>query len=235
MAPQRILVIEDETPILEVLTQALARKGYQVSTASDGDTGLDKALAEMPDLILLDLMLPRMDGWEVCRRLRAEAATRRTPIIMVTARREERDAVEGLSIGADDYVRKPFSLKELLARIEALLRRASLEEGDDSSRLELRNLRLDRESQMAYLDGQELDLSPTEFKILELLAQRPGVPLSRDRLLNRVWGLWGGDTRTLDTHISRLRKKLSAIAGAPTIEALRGRGYRLLWEEDGRP
>ncbi len=231
MAGQRILLIEDELPILDILTQALRRKGYQVSTATDGDTGLDKATAELPDLILLDLMLPRMDGWEVCRRLRAEAATKAIPIIMVTARREERDAVEGLSMGADDYVRKPFSLAELLARIEALLRRASPQE---QNQLERRNLRLDLESQMAYLDGQELELSPTEFRILEMLAQKPEVPLPRERLLNRVWGLWGGDSRSLDTHISRLRKKLNAIDGAPTIEALRGRGYRLLWEDDHR-
>lgn len=229
MSGMRILVVEDEEPIRQFLTLALKRSGYEVIAASDGDEGLMRATGEMPDLILLDLMLPRLDGWEVCRRLKSSHTTSSIPVIMLTARSDERDVVEGLSIGADDYVRKPFLLKELLARVEARLRHSRSDVG--GMMFEHHNLRLDCEHGMVWIDGEELILSPTEFRVLELLARSPGVPLHRERLLNRLWGLDGGDSRTLDTHISRLRKKLSAHPNALAIEALRGRGYRLVWGE----
>jgi DNA-binding response OmpR family regulator len=228
MNGQRILIVEDEEPIVEILSQALKRSGYEVSSAMDGDEGLARACAELPDLVLLDLMLPMMDGWEVCRRLKANAATAAIPVIMLTARRDERDAIEGLSIGADDYVRKPFSLNELMARIAARLRPAAAQE--EAQQCE--NLRIDPEHGLVWINGSELILSPTEFRILELLARYPNIPINRERLLNRLWGLEGGDSRTLDTHVSRLRRKLSAFEDAPSIEALRGRGYRLLWKRE---
>lgn len=225
MARARILVVEDEAAISDVLTQVLRRSGYDVSLASNGDDGLALALSTLPDLMILDIMLPGMDGWEVCRRLRATPKGQNIPIIMVTARREEQDVVEGLSLGADDYIRKPFSLNELLARVKARLRRNDAEE---AQALTLGALRLDDETGMAWIHEKELDLSPTEFRILEILAARPGLPVSRERLNARLWGLSPGDSRSLDTHVSRLRKKLADHDEAPVVVSMRGRGYRLL-------
>jgi two-component system phosphate regulon response regulator PhoB/two-component system alkaline phosphatase synthesis response regulator PhoP len=230
VAGQRILVVEDEEAILEIVSQALRRNGYEITSASDGDSALEKAFALRPDLVILDLMLPKMDGWEVCRRLRADKETAAIPILMLTARRDEKDVVEGLDIGADDYMKKPFSLAELTARVRALLRRSSpteigmvVEEGD---------LRIEMDGETAFLRGTPLDLSPTEFRILDALARKMGRTVSREVLLSKIWSFYGGDTRTVDVHISRLRKKL--IDGKRpelAINSLRGRGYRLVWEE----
>ncbi|WP_024821510.1 MULTISPECIES: response regulator transcription factor [Aminobacterium] len=231
MNGQRILVVDDEKGIQEIVSQALKRRGYDTLNAADGDTALDMAFTAKPDLIILDLMLPRMDGWEVCRRLKSNKETASIPIIMLTARREETDVVEGLDLGADDYIKKPFSLAELTARVGAILRRVQIAD-ESRQRVEEGDLILDFESQTAILRQSLLDLSPTEFRILELLARRFGRTVSRDEMLGRIWNLYGGDTRTVDVHISRLRKKIEdGREPALTIQTLRSRGYRLTWEK----
>lgn len=231
MNGQRILVVDDEKGIQEIVSQALKRRGYDTLNAADGDTALDMAFTAKPDLIILDLMLPRMDGWEVCRRLKSNKETASIPIIMLTARREETDLVEGLDLGADDYIKKPFSLAELTARVGAILRRVQIAD-ESRQRVEEGDLILDFESQTAILRQSLLDLSPTEFRILELLARRFGRTVSRDEMLGRIWNLYGGDTRTVDVHISRLRKKIEdGREPALTIQTLRSRGYRLTWEK----
>jgi DNA-binding response OmpR family regulator len=228
---QRILVVDDEKGIQEIVSQALKRRGYDTLNAADGDTALDMAFTAKPDLIILDLMRPRMDGWEVCRRLKSNKETASIPIIMLTARREETDVVEGLDLGADDYIKKPFSLAELTARVGAILRRVQIAD-ESRQRVEEGDLILDFESQTAILRQSLLDLSPTEFRILELLARRFGRTVSRDEMLGRIWNLYGGDTRTVDVHISRLRKKIEdGREPALTIQTLRSRGYRLTWEK----
>ncbi len=230
MVRQRILVVEDEEAIRGIVTQTLLRHGYETASASDGDDALEKAFTLRPDLIILDLMLPRMDGWEVCRRLKAEKDTAFIPIIMLTARREERDVVEGLELGADDYMKKPFSLSELTARVRALLRRTAVPE--ESGVLEAGDLRIEPGDETALLRGIPLELSPTEYRILEALARKMGRTVSREELLSKIWSFSGGDTRTVDVHISRLRKKLDdGKQPALAVNSLRGRGYRLVWEE----
>ncbi len=230
MVRQRILVVEDEEAIRGIVTQTLLRHGYETASASDGDDALEKAFTLRPDLIILDLMLPRMDGWEVCRRLKAEKDTASIPIIMLTARREERDVVEGLELGADDYMKKPFSLSELTARVRALLRRTAVPE--EIGVLEAGDLRIEPGDETALLRGIPLELSPTEYRILEALARKMGRTVSREELLSKIWSFSGGDTRTVDVHISRLRKKLDdGKQPALAVNSLRGRGYRLVWEE----
>ena len=230
MVRQRILVVEDEEAIRGIVTQTLLRHGYETASASDGDDALEKAFTLRPDLIILDLMLPRMDGWEVCRRLKAEKDTAFIPIIMLTARREERDVVEGLELGADDYMKKPFSLSELTARVRALLRRTAVPE--EIGVLEAGDLRIEPGDETALLRGIPLELSPTEYRILEALARKMGRTVSREELLSKIWSFSGGDTRTVDVHISRLRKKLDdGKQPALAVNSLRGRGYRLVWEE----
>ena len=230
MPNERILVVEDEEAILEVVSQAMKRHGFEVSTANNGDSALEMAYSLHPDIIILDIMLPKMDGWEVCRRLKREDETRNIPLIMLTARREERDVVEGLNLGADDYIKKPFSLVELIARVKALLRRTR---GRDLSTI-LTNgqIEIDLEEETVSLRDQIIDLSPTEYQLLAVLAKKPGRIVSREELLAKIWGLFGGDTRTVDVHVSRLRHKLDdGGRPKPLIQAFRGRGYRLSWEE----
>ena len=230
MPNERILIVEDEEAILEVVSQAMKRHGFEVSTANNGDSALEMAYSLHPDIIILDIMLPKMDGWEVCRRLKREDETRNIPLIMLTARREERDVVEGLNLGADDYIKKPFSLVELIARVKALLRRTR---GRDLSKI-LTNgqIEIDLEEETVSLRDQIIDLSPTEYQLLAVLAKKPGRIVSREELLAKIWGLFGGDTRTVDVHVSRLRHKLDdGGRPKPLIQAFRGRGYRLSWEE----
>jgi len=227
---QRILIVEDEEAIVEVVSQTLRRHGYETASAADGDDALEKAFSLRPDLVILDLMLPKMDGWEVCRRLKADRQTASVPVLMLTARREERDVVEGLEIGADDYMKKPFSLSELAARVKALLRRS--DPGETGRVVEDGDLRIEVDGETALLRGVPLDLSPTEFRLLEALARRMGRAVPREELLSKIWSFYGGDTRTVDVHISRLRKKLDdGKRPALAVNSLRGRGYRLLWEE----
>ena len=230
MAGERILVVEDESAIVDIVCRALRRHGYETESAGDGDAALDKAATLRPDLVILDLMLPKMDGWEVCRRLRATPETASTPVIMLTARRDERDVLEGLEIGADDYIKKPFSLAELVARVRALLRRTA---GKEAARtIEDGDLRIDLDDEMTFIRDETVDLSPTEFRLLELLARRMGRTVSREELLGKIWSFYGGDTRTVDVHVSRLRKKIDdGKRPALVIQSLRGRGYRLAWED----
>ena len=235
MPGERILVVEDERSIADLVAEALKRQGYRVETAGDGDQALEAAESTLPDLIILDLMLPKLDGWEVCRRLREEDTTRRIPIIMLTARRDEKDVVAGLELGADDYLRKPFSLAELLARVKAHLRaRAQDALGDEG--IAVGPLVLEPKSGEVLLDGAPLDLSPVEYRLLETLVRGKGRLVSREELLAKVWGYVAGDTRTVDVHIFRLRRKIEPDPEHPKlVHTVRGRGYRLLWTPEGRP
>lgn len=227
MAGERVLVVEDEATIADLVAEGLRRQGLRPEKVHDGDRALEMIEMTRPDLVILDLMLPGLDGWEICRRMKESETTRAIPVIMLTARRDERDVVAGLELGADDYLRKPFSLLELVARVKALLRRTGTG-GDEGGTLECGPLSLDLKGQEAFLNGTPLDLSPTEYRILELLAKNAGRTVSRDELLARIWGLYGGDTRTVDVHIWRLRRKIETDPETPSlIETLRGRGYRL--------
>ena len=230
MADRKILVVEDEENLLEALRYNLEREGYAVFTASDGETGLEIARSESPDLIILDIMLPRMDGLEVCRILRRESGVL---ILMLTAKGEEVDRVVGLELGADDYVTKPFSVRELLARVKAMLRRSTgitgVQAGSaDSGVLEAGDLALDTVAHTANIGGSELDLKPREFELLSLLMANPGRAFTRDQLLERLWGHdYIGDARTVDVHIRWLREKIEPEPGSPMrIITIRGVGYR---------
>ncbi len=219
----KILLVEDDAALRETLAYNLDKSGYQVFTAADGVKALDVARETEPDLVLLDLMLPELDGLSVCRALREQY---NIPIIMLTARTGEVDKIVGLDAGADDYVTKPFSLGELLARVRAALRRAPSTTVSD--RLNSGNLSLDLISRRATLDGVELLLSPKEFSLLAELVRNKGAVLSRDLLLTRVWGFdYYGDTRTVDVHIRWLREKIEADPSKPErIQTVRGIGYR---------
>jgi two-component system, OmpR family, phosphate regulon response regulator PhoB len=219
----RILVIEDEKEITDPLTYSLEREGYQTVVANDGQEGLRKAQTLLPDLIILDLMLPLLPGLEVCRELRAGEKTRDIPIIILSAKAEEMDQVVGFSLGADDYVTKPFSVKVLLQRIKAIQRRfdASGEPVDVSEHL---SVRIDRVRHRAHVEGRELDLTPTEFRLLECLVRQPGRAFTRHQLMDAAIG--DGAIvleRTIDVHIKTLRRKLGAM---DLIETVRGVGYR---------
>jgi two-component system phosphate regulon response regulator PhoB len=223
MGQPRILIIEDERALVKVLTYNLEREGYEPVVAHDGQEGLRKAQTVLPDVILLDLMLPTVSGLEVCRELRAGERTRDIPIVMLTAKAEETDQVVGFSMGADDYVTKPFSVKVLLQRIKALLRR--VEGGTDAAEvIEHLGVRIDRVRHRATVGGHALDLTPTEFRLLECLLRQPGRAFSRHQLMDAAIG--EGSIvleRTIDVHIKTLRKKL----GDPElIETVRGVGYR---------
>jgi two-component system phosphate regulon response regulator PhoB/two-component system alkaline phosphatase synthesis response regulator PhoP len=230
----KILVVDDEPAIVDLVRQLLLRRGYEVATAADGDAALQMIYELKPDLVVLDLMLPKLSGWEVCRRVKEDKEMRSTPILMLTARREDRDLVEGLELGADDYVKKPFSADELSARIAVILRRAN----DEKTLKQLTNgdLMIDLESESASLRGVELPLSPTEFRLLLALMERMdgagvGKTITRENLLSSIWNSLEYDTRAVDVYISRLRKKLDdGKTPTLTIQSRRGRGYRLIWE-----
>jgi len=225
-----VLVIEDEETLVEALRYNLAREGYRVATAADGEQALELAERERPDLVLLDLMLPKLDGLEVTRILRKRSSV---PILMLTARATEVDKVVGLELGADDYVTKPFSMRELLARVRAVFRRQEmLKTGsattDPSRRLSAGDLSIDLDTHQATLAGQPLSLKPREFDLLAFLVQNRGHAFTRDQLLERVWGYdYAGDTRTVDVHVRWLREKIEANPAEPTrILTVRGVGYR---------
>lgn len=223
MSQMHILIIEDERALTEVLVYNLEREGYNVTVAHDGKEGLRKAQTLLPDLILLDLMLPLMNGLEVCRELRNGERTRDIPIIMLTAKAEETDQVVGFSMGADDYVTKPFSVKVLLQRIKAMQRRS---EGstDPSNVIEHLGVRIDRVRHRAFVADEELVLTPTEFRLLECLLRQPGRAFSRNQLMDAAIGEGAIVLeRTIDVHIKTLRKKLGT---ADLIETVRGLGYR---------
>jgi two-component system phosphate regulon response regulator PhoB len=224
MARSRILLIEDERALTDVLAYNLQREGYEVIVAHDGQEGLRKAQMQTPDLVVLDLMLPKMDGLEVCRALRAGDRTRNVPILMLTARAEETDQVVGFTMGADDYVTKPFSVKVLLQRIKAVQRRAeqTAEAGDIVDHL---GVRIDRVRHKATVRGAELDLTPTEFRLLECLLRQPGRAFTRPQLMDVAIGEGAIVLeRTIDVHIKTLRRKLGGEQ--EYIETVRGVGYR---------
>lgn len=222
-----ILVVDDEEPIQELLKFNLEKEGYRVRVAKDGPEALERVEKEQPDLIVLDVMLPGMDGLEVCRNLRLNAKFRDVPIIMLTAKGEEIDKVLGLELGADDYMTKPFSPRELLARIKARLRR--IKTSEETEVLMVRgDLRIDPKGFRVYVRGVETELTPKEFELLRVLATHPGKVYSRDELLERIWGYeYAGDTRTVDVHVRHLRQKVESDPSNPEyIETLRGIGYR---------
>ncbi len=230
---ETILVVEDELVLRETLAYNLEKQGYQVHTAAEGNTGVDLALEVKPDLILLDIMLPGIDGFEACRLLRKEM---NVPILMLTARTDEIDKIVGLEVGADDYLTKPFSMRELLARIKALLRRVRITreevaaEAQDKTpqRLIFDNLVIDIGRCEAFLDGESLDLRPKEYDLLLSLAQNRGRALSREQLLENVWEWdYTGGSRTVDVHIRWLREKIERDPSHPVrIITVRGVGYR---------
>lgn len=222
---KKILVVEDEPDVVDLLALQLRKAGgFSIITAQDGAEGLKKARAESPALIVLDLMLPRMSGLEVCKVLKTDVSTRHIPIIMLTAKAEEVDRIVGLEFGADDYVTKPFSPREMLLRIKAILRRGQRDGVEES--MTRGSITIDSARHRVLVTGKPIILTAVEFKLLSMLMQRPGRVQARDRLLNEVWGYESAiDTRTVDTHVRRLREKLGKAASA--IETVRGFGYRL--------
>ncbi len=225
---ERILIVEDELPMAQAIAYALKREGYQVRIASDGQEGLRLALTEKPDLVILDLMLPKLDGWEVCRTLRAKS---KVPILILTARGEEHDKVLGLELGADDYVVKPFSMRELVARVRALLRRAKMAAvSEEPEVLQSGNLTLYVAEHRVELDGKELALAPREFALLKVLMLNKGRVLSREQLLELAWGQSEFiDQHTVDVHVHWLREKIEPDPKNPRrIVTVRGVGYRFV-------
>ncbi len=219
---RKILIIEDESDVADLLTLNLRKAGFRTSTAADGASGLQKARDDRPDFIILDLMLPKLSGLEVCKILKSDNATSHTPILMLTARAEEIDRIVGLEFGADDYVTKPFSPREIVLRIRAIFRRG--EKADES--LNAGPISIDPARHEVRINGKRVRLTSIEFKLLQKLMQRRGRVQDRDRLLNEVWGYESViDTRTVDTHVRRLREKLGKAGDA--IETVRGFGYRL--------
>ncbi len=224
MARGKILVIEDDRDILNLVAWHLKAADYEVLKAEDGISGLDAALRDKPDLIVLDLMLPGMDGLDVCKSLKRSKEAGATPIIMLTARGEEADRIVGLELGADDYVVKPFSPRELVLRVQAVMRRAAVP-GRVEDVVSVEGIAVDPQAHRVWIDNEEVVLTATEFKLLLELMQNRGRVLTRDRLLDRVWGYqFEGYARTVDTHIRRLRQKLGAYAYL--VETIRGVGYR---------
>ena len=225
-AGERVLVVDDEPDIVALVAYHLAKSGYSVSTATSGTEGLAIARRDKPSLIVLDLMLPGLSGLEVMQELRADTATSRIAVLMLTARREETDRIKGLTLGADDYLTKPFSPQELVLRVAAILRRikAGREESEDVQ--QIGPLKIDTSAHRVTVDGKEIDLTPTEFKLLHLLAERKGRVQPRNLLLESVWEAAPDiQTRTVDMHVQRLRAKLG-VAG-DLIETVRGFGYRI--------
>jgi len=223
---ERLLVIEDELPMRTALSDALGAEGYRVLTAADGETGLRRAIEEKPDLILLDIMMPRMDGFTVCAEMRRLANT--TPILMLTAKGQVEDRVRGLDAGADDYLVKPFSTEELLARVRALLRRVR-KQTRAATALSLGGVEIDLARQMARRGRREVHLTAREFAMLRLMAESPGEPVSRERFLDAVWGYTAfPTTRTVDNHIASLRAKIEPDPDDPRwIKTVHGVGYKL--------
>ena len=221
----KVVIIEDEQDLAELIAFNLGKEGWQTIIAPDGRSGLEQVTAELPDMVILDLMLPEMSGIEVCRLLRKQESTAAIPIIMVTAKGEEIDRVVGFEVGADDYLVKPFSSRELLLRMKAILRRSTPEQKNDKA-LTLGSLTIEPSRHRVTVAAEEITLTSTEYKLLMVLAERPGRVQSRERLLQDVWGYSSeADTRTVDTHITRLRAKLGAAG--EMILTVRGFGYKL--------
>lgn len=223
---ERVLVVDDEPDIVALVAYHLAKSGYSVSTATNGPDGLTLARRDKPALIVLDLMLPGLSGLDVMQQLRADQRTSRIAVLMLTARREESERIEGLTLGADDYLTKPFSPQELVLRVAAILRRTKSTEAESSDVTEAGPIRIDRTAHRVTVDGRDIDLTPTEFKLLTLLAERKGRVQPRNMLLEIVWEAAPDiQTRTVDMHVQRLRAKLGGAGDL--IETVRGFGYRL--------
>ncbi|ROP58857.1 two-component system response regulator RegX3 [Curtobacterium sp. PhB130] len=222
----KILIVDDEPALSEPLEFLLQREGYETAVAADGVTALSKFDAENPDLVLLDLMLPGLSGTEVCRQIRTRS---NAPIIMLTAKDSEVDIVVGLELGADDYVTKPYSTRELLARMRAVLRRRTEDDPADSGVLQVGGIKMDVERHTVSVDGSETPMPLKEFELLELLLRNAGRVLTRGQLIDRVWGSdYFGDTKTLDVHIKRIRSKIERVPSAPEVlVTVRGLGYRI--------
>ncbi|MBN2241613.1 MAG: response regulator [Acidobacteria bacterium] len=230
MAKGRILVIDDEADLIELVRYNLEQEGFKVRSASDGESGLSIAIQEMPELVLIDLMLPGMDGLEVCRSLRADSRTSSIPIIMLTAKSAESDRIVGLELGADDYVIKPFSPRELAARVKAVLRR-SLPPRSQSRVIHRGGLSIDTARREVNLNGTPVELTATEFRLLQFFAEHPGRVFSRSELIDAALGREVSVVdRTIDVHITGLRKKLAGYSA--WIETVRGFGYRFREEND---
>ncbi len=236
--PRKILVVDDEESILTLLNHSLLRAGFEVATASDGLAALEAARRERPDAVVLDVMLPDLDGFEVFRLLQRE---RPVPVIFLTAKGEEVDRIVGLELGAEDYVTKPFSPRELVARVKVVLRRNSGEsEATETAlgrRRRLGRLVIDLDRHQVFREDEPVELTPKEFELLSYLAERPGRALSRELILERVWGGdYFGDTRTVDVHIRHLREKIEDNPAEPRlIQTVRGVGYRLRDAGEARP
>ena len=225
----RILLIEDEKDIHDVLSYNLRQAGHDVAVATRGDEGLRLAKSQRPDLVLLDLMLPGMPGIEVCNAMKRDEATSHIPIVMITARGEEVDRVVGFELGAEDYIVKPFSMREVMLRVQALLRRASSKAEPEAAIFECGRLRVDKEAHRAWVEGKEIELTALEFKLLVTFYERRNRVQTRAKLLDDVWGITADiTTRTVDTHVKRLREKLGPVGEA--IETVRGVGYRFAAE-----
>ena len=220
-----VLVVEDERNIAELLQLYLEKEGYAVTIAGDGGEGLEKFRAIGPDLVLLDVMMPVMDGWQLCRAIRAESAT---PVIMLTAKSETDDKVAGLKSGADDYITKPFEMKEVLARVEAVLRRADRSTPSAPVRkLVFDKLTIDMDAFELTVDGKKVDTPPKEMELLFYLASSPNRVYTRNQLLDEVWGFdYFGDSRTVDVHVKRLREKLEGVSEAWCLKTVWGVGYK---------
>lgn len=228
----KILVIEDDYSIQELLRYNLEINGYEVIIEDDGNKGYKAALDILPDIILLDLMIPGIDGLEVCRMIRMNGMTNKIPIIMVTAKSEELDKILGLELGADDYITKPFSVKELIARIRTVMRRVNNEDNNPvehkvlSNKIIIGNLEIDEEKYEVKINGKKVILTLKEFELLKVLAENPGRVMTRDFLLDTIWGYeYGGETRTVDVHVRHLRQKLWEDQEG-MIKTIRGVGYK---------
>ena len=226
LSDPKILVVEDEPNQVELIEFNLNSQGYEVVVARDGEEALNLAAEENPDLILLDWMLPKVSGIEVCRQLRRSKMTREIPIVILTARSEESDKIRGLDIGADDYITKPYSIKELLARVRAAMRRPSASVISDQ--LNVGKIVVDLQKHIVAIDGLQVNLGPTEYRLLVTLMQSPERVFSREQLLDQVWGISANvDTRTVDVHVGRLRKVIEVGANKNIIRTVRGFGYAL--------
>ena len=219
-----VLIVEDDRNIADLLRLYLEKEGYTVVIAPDGMRGVEQFRTVHPSLVLLDVMLPGLDGWGVCRAIRAES---QTPIIMLTAKSETEDKVNGLKQGADDYITKPFEMKEVLARIEAVLRRSGIEPEKSRRRLEFDKLVIDMDAFELTVDGKKVPTPPKEMELLYHLASSPNITFSRNRLLDEVWGFdYFGDTRTVDVHIKRLREKLEGVSDKWALKTVWSVGYK---------
>jgi two-component system alkaline phosphatase synthesis response regulator PhoP len=229
---KRIMVVEDEEAIVRLISYNLMKEGFEVLTSSDGLDALEKIRTEKPDLIILDIMLPGIDGYEICRQIRKDDIS--VPVIMLSARNEELDKVLGLELGGDDYVTKPFSPRELIARVRALLRRVQrVEKTPDHEIISIGKLVIDLSSHEVKLDERVVKLTPKEFDLLEFLIRNKGRAVSRAQLLDRVWDYdFSGDTRIVDVHISRLREKIDFDPKNPYIQTVRGIGYKFKGGDD---